>query len=99
MTSQYIYFIIFFCIGYLIVTDQSVAKAVPADAANDEDDERRRRKKDDAPNGSDEGPGRFSGDVTRPILPYSPFPFAAATAPALRKCEINFAASTTVSAS
>ena len=28
MTSQYIYFIIFFCIGYLIVTDQSVAKAV-----------------------------------------------------------------------
>lgn len=27
MTSQYIYFIIFFCIGYLIVTDQSVARA------------------------------------------------------------------------
>ena len=27
MTAQYIYFIIFFCIGYLIVTDQSVAKA------------------------------------------------------------------------
>lgn len=27
MTSQYIYFIIFFCIGYLIVTDRSVEKA------------------------------------------------------------------------
>ena len=28
MTAQYIYLVIFFCIGYLIVTDQSVAKAV-----------------------------------------------------------------------
>ena len=28
MTAQYIYLIIFFCIGYLIVTDESVAKAV-----------------------------------------------------------------------
>lgn len=27
MNSQYIYFLIFFCIGYLILTDQSVAKA------------------------------------------------------------------------
>lgn len=27
MNSTYIYFIIFFCIAYLIVTDQSVAKA------------------------------------------------------------------------
>ena len=27
MSSTYIYFIIFFCIAYLIVTDQSVAKA------------------------------------------------------------------------
>ena len=27
MTVQYTYLIIFFCIGYLIVTDQSVAKA------------------------------------------------------------------------
>lgn len=27
MTSTYIYFIIFFCIAYLIVTDQSVARA------------------------------------------------------------------------
>jgi hypothetical protein len=27
MSASYIYFIIFFCIGYLIVTDQSVAKA------------------------------------------------------------------------
>lgn len=26
MTSSYIYFIIFFCIAYLILTDQSVAK-------------------------------------------------------------------------
>ena len=26
MTAQYIYLVIFFCIGYLIVTDQSVAK-------------------------------------------------------------------------
>lgn len=26
MSSSYIYFIIFFCIGYLIVTDQSVAR-------------------------------------------------------------------------
>ena len=26
MTTQYIYLIIFFCIGYLIVTDASVAK-------------------------------------------------------------------------
>lgn len=26
MSSSYIYFIIFFCIAYLIVTDQSVAK-------------------------------------------------------------------------
>lgn len=28
MTTQYIYLVIFFCIGYLIVTDPSVAKAV-----------------------------------------------------------------------
>jgi len=28
MSTQYIYLIIFFCLGYLIVTDQSVAKAV-----------------------------------------------------------------------
>ena len=28
MTTQYIYLVIFFCIGYLIVTDQSIAKAV-----------------------------------------------------------------------
>jgi hypothetical protein len=28
MTAQYIYLIIFFCFGYLIVTDQSIAKAV-----------------------------------------------------------------------
>jgi hypothetical protein len=28
MTAQYIYLVIFFCIGYLIVTDQSIAKAV-----------------------------------------------------------------------
>jgi hypothetical protein len=28
MTTQYIYLAIFFCIGYLIATDQSVAKAV-----------------------------------------------------------------------
>ena len=28
MNSIYIYFVIFFCIGYLIVTDQSVARAV-----------------------------------------------------------------------
>lgn len=28
MNSQYIYFLIFFCIAYLILTDQSVAKAV-----------------------------------------------------------------------
>lgn len=27
MSVPYIYFIIFFCIGYLIVTDQSVARA------------------------------------------------------------------------
>lgn len=27
MNSQYIYFLIFFCIGYLILTDQSVARA------------------------------------------------------------------------
>ena len=27
MSSTYIYFVIFFCIAYLIVTDQSVAKA------------------------------------------------------------------------
>jgi len=26
MSASYIYFIIFFCIGYLIVTDQSVAR-------------------------------------------------------------------------
>jgi hypothetical protein len=26
MNSTYIYFVIFFCIGYLIVTDQSVAR-------------------------------------------------------------------------
>lgn len=28
MTAQYIYLIIFFCVGYLIVTDQSIARAV-----------------------------------------------------------------------
>ena len=28
MTAQYIYLIIFFCFGYLIVTDESIAKAV-----------------------------------------------------------------------
>jgi len=28
MSTQYIYLIIFFCLGYLIVTDQSIAKAV-----------------------------------------------------------------------
>ena len=28
MTSQYIYFIIFACLAYLIVTDQSVAKLI-----------------------------------------------------------------------
>lgn len=28
MTIQYTYLIIFFCLGYLIATDQSVAKAV-----------------------------------------------------------------------
>ena len=28
MSAQYIYLIIFFCLGYLIVTDQSIAKAV-----------------------------------------------------------------------
>jgi hypothetical protein len=28
MTAQYIYLVIFFCFGYLIVTDQSIAKAV-----------------------------------------------------------------------
>ena len=28
MNTIYIYFIIFFCIGYLIVTDQSIARAV-----------------------------------------------------------------------
>ena len=28
MTAQYIYLIIFFCLGYLIVTDESIAKAV-----------------------------------------------------------------------
>ena len=28
MTAQYIYLVIFFCIGYLIVTDQSIARAV-----------------------------------------------------------------------
>lgn len=28
MNTTYIYFIIFFCIGYLIVTDQSIARAV-----------------------------------------------------------------------
>lgn len=27
MTSTYIYFVIFFCIAYLIVTDQSIARA------------------------------------------------------------------------
>jgi hypothetical protein len=27
MSASYIYFIIFFCVGYLIVTDQSVARA------------------------------------------------------------------------
>ena len=27
MTAQYIYLIIFFCVGYLIVTDESIAKA------------------------------------------------------------------------
>jgi len=28
MNTTYIYFVIFFCIGYLIVTDQSIAKGV-----------------------------------------------------------------------
>ena len=28
MTAQYVYFIIFACLGYLIVTDRSVAQAV-----------------------------------------------------------------------
>lgn len=28
MNIQYIYLIIFFCLGYLIVTDESIAKAV-----------------------------------------------------------------------
>lgn len=28
MTIQYIYLIIFFCLGYLIVTDESISKAV-----------------------------------------------------------------------
>ena len=28
MTTQYTYLLIFFCLGYLIATDQSVAKAV-----------------------------------------------------------------------
>ena len=28
MTAQYIYLVIFFCIGYLIVTDESIAKLV-----------------------------------------------------------------------
>ena len=28
MTAQYVYLIIFFCLGYLIVTDQSIATAV-----------------------------------------------------------------------
>jgi hypothetical protein len=28
MTTQYIYLVIFFCIGYLIISDASVAKAV-----------------------------------------------------------------------
>ena len=28
MTTQYIYLVIFFCIGYLIVTDSSISKAV-----------------------------------------------------------------------
>ena len=28
MNTTYIYFVIFFCIGYLIVTDQSIARAV-----------------------------------------------------------------------
>lgn len=28
MTAQYIYFIIFACIGYLVVTDASIAKAI-----------------------------------------------------------------------
>lgn len=28
MNAQYIYLIIFFCLGYLIVTDESIAKAV-----------------------------------------------------------------------
>ena len=28
MTVQYIYLVIFFCVGYLIATDQSIAKAV-----------------------------------------------------------------------
>ena len=28
MTAQYIYLIIFFCLGYLIVTDESISKAV-----------------------------------------------------------------------
>jgi len=27
MNAQYIYLIIFFCIGYLIITDQSIARA------------------------------------------------------------------------
>lgn len=28
MTAQYVYFIIFACLGYLIVTDRSIAQAV-----------------------------------------------------------------------
>lgn len=28
MTAQYVYLIIFFCLGYLIVTDQSIATAI-----------------------------------------------------------------------
>ena len=28
MTAQYIYLIIFFCLAYLIITDESIAKAV-----------------------------------------------------------------------
>lgn len=28
MSTTYVYFIIFFCIAYLIITDQSIAKAV-----------------------------------------------------------------------
>jgi hypothetical protein len=28
MTAQYIYLVIFFCLGYLIVTDSSIAKTV-----------------------------------------------------------------------